>query len=235
MARGKLGIVGGMGPLASAEFVATIYRLNLGEREQEAPALLLDSDPSFPDRTEVIRGGRTEELGPPLAEIIRRLVDAGAERVVIACMTVHAALDLVPEALSRRVVSLVDVVVEEALADPRPRLLLATTGTRQARLFEGHRRFGELAPWLRFLGDSDQAALHEGLYRIKRLESPATLLPWIEALPARYGVEGFVFGCTELHLAYRLVAERTDGPWAPGRTIDPLASVARDLPRLLAG
>ena len=45
-----LGVLGGMGPLASAELVHTIYRLNVAEPEQGSPALLLRSDPSIPDR-----------------------------------------------------------------------------------------------------------------------------------------------------------------------------------------
>ena len=40
-----LGVVGGAGPLASAEFTKTIYEFSLGEREQEAPIVLLYSIP----------------------------------------------------------------------------------------------------------------------------------------------------------------------------------------------
>jgi len=234
MASGKLGIVGGMGPLASAELVGTIYRLNLPAREQEAPALILDSDPSFPDRTEAILAGRTEVLGPPLERAIRGLLDQGAQRIVIACMTVHAGLAQVPEALRRRVVSLVDLVVEEVLARPMPRLLLGTTGTRAARLFEQHPRWAEAAPWLLHLDEPDQAGLHERIYRIKRGEPPESSLVWLESLAAKYGARGLVFACTELHLLQRHLEGRSDGPWAPGHTIDPLTTVARDLPRLIS-
>ena len=48
-----LGVVGGMGPLASAEFVKTIYEYGLNRREQESPSVVLVSDPTFPDRTSV--------------------------------------------------------------------------------------------------------------------------------------------------------------------------------------
>ncbi|HEY0783486.1 MAG TPA: aspartate/glutamate racemase family protein, partial [Thermoanaerobaculia bacterium] len=58
----KLGILGGMGPLASAEFVHTLYRLHLNGPEQGAPACVLLSDPSFPDRTEAILRGESEDL-----------------------------------------------------------------------------------------------------------------------------------------------------------------------------
>ena len=54
-----LGVVGGMGPLASAEFVKTIYEHSLGEREQASPTVLMHSDPTFPDRTQLLPCGRT--------------------------------------------------------------------------------------------------------------------------------------------------------------------------------
>jgi aspartate racemase len=116
-----------------------------------------------------------------------------------------------------------------------PRLLLATTGTRAARLFERHPRWSELAPWLRLPDDWDQAALHEWLYRLKHGEPLAGSLGWLDTLPLKNGVEGFVLGCTELHLLQRLVEGRTDGPWAPGKTVDPLLTAARGLTRLLPG
>lgn len=56
-----LGVLGGMGPLASAEFVNTVYRLNMTEPEQQAPALVLRSDPSIPDRTAAILSGDTQD------------------------------------------------------------------------------------------------------------------------------------------------------------------------------
>ena len=55
----NLGILGGMGPLASAKFLSTVYRLNLVEPEQEAPNCILLSDPSFPNRTKAILAGNT--------------------------------------------------------------------------------------------------------------------------------------------------------------------------------
>ena len=46
-----LGILGGMGPLASAEFVRSVYELNVQTKEQASPVCVLYSDPTIPDRT----------------------------------------------------------------------------------------------------------------------------------------------------------------------------------------
>lgn len=228
--RKKLGILGGMGPLASAAFLNTIYRLNIVEPEQEAPLCLLTSDSTFPDRTTAILEGKTEPLVEQLTRALQDLLDLGADRIVIACVTVHHILPQVPEPLRKRVVSLLDLFADEILAAPRPRLLLATTGTRTARIFESHERWPEIAPWVIFLGESDQRELHDRLYRLKKGEPGDTCLAWLDTLPAKYGAEGFLFGCTELHLLQPLLGERA----GDGSIVDPLLTAARDVDKLLA-
>ena len=228
-----LGIVGGLGPLASAELLATIYRLEPPEREQDAPRCLLLSDPSFPDRTEAILRGETGELARRLADAVASLLAQGAERVVIACVTVHRVLPELPEELRRRVVSLVDLVVEELRADPRERLLLATTGSREGGVFSGHPRWGEVAALVRHLEPADQEELHGCLYRLKRGEPPEAAIPFVEELEARYRTEGLVFGCTELHLLQRPLAAR--GEPTDGRIVDPLMTVARRFQEIAEG
>jgi aspartate racemase len=49
--RNIIGILGGMGPVASAEFLKTIYEDQLDPDEQGAPIVMMYSDPTFPDRT----------------------------------------------------------------------------------------------------------------------------------------------------------------------------------------
>jgi aspartate racemase len=226
----KLGILGGMGPLASAELLSTLYRLNLVEPEQEAPNCILLSDPSFPDRTTAILAGDTGPLVSRLEAALAELLHQGADRIVIACVTIHHVLPQVSEPLRRRVASLLDLMVEEILAAPRLRLLLATTGTRRARLFESHPRWDEISRWVVLPNEDDQHALHEWIYGLKAGRPEDDCLAWMEGLPERYGVAGFLFGCTELHLLQRRIAAGTSRGWD---VIDPLWIAARDLRGLL--
>jgi aspartate racemase len=231
--RPLLGVVGGLGPLASAELLATLYRLDPPEREQEAPRCLLLSDPTFPDRTEAILRGETGELARRLGEAVASLLEQGAARVVVACVTIHRVLPELPQSLRRPVVSLVDLIVEELLADPRERLLLATTGSRRGAVFTAHPRWSAVAKDLRDLEPADQEALHDRLYRLKRGEPPEAAIPFVEELESRYGVRGLVFGCTELHLLQRPLAAR--GEATRGRVVDPLMTVARTFHEIVEG
>jgi len=226
----KLGILGGMGPLASAEFLATVYRLNLTEPEQDAPNCVLLSDPTFPDRTEAILAGATEELTSRLETALGELLRQGADRIVIACITIHHVLPKVSGPLRRKVISLLDLMVEGVLASPRPRLLLSTIGTRTARIFESHERWEEISRWMVCPGEDDQRALHDWIYALKAGQPEDDCLAWIEGLPERYGVEGLLFGCTEFHLLLRRMRARSSTGWD---VIDPLWIAARDLRTLL--
>lgn len=227
-----LGIVGGMGPLASAELVRTVYRLHVREPEQLAPGLVLYSDPSIPDRTEALAAGREDELAERLAVAVEAALAAGARRVVIACVTLHRVVPRLSDRLRGRVISLVDLALEAVIADPRPRLLLATDGTRSSGVFEAHPRWAEAAASLKTPEPGDQRALHDRLYRLKAQAPAEEVADWLDSLAAAYEVEGFVFGCTELHLLQPVV-ERRDAAWSAG-VVDPLRIVAERVPELLA-
>jgi aspartate racemase len=226
--RKRIGILGGMGPLASAEFLGTLYRSSITDREQDAPVCVMISDPTFPDRTERILSGDTGELVERLAAALAELTRMGADAIVIPCVTVHHVLDQIPPDLRSRVVSLIDLLADEMVAVPCRRLLLTTIGTRRARIFERHRSWRKIAHSIELLSDEDQETLHGLIYRLKRGERDEARLDWLAALPSRYGTAGCIFGCTELHLVHREVAARL----GKERILDPLLLAARKIPSL---
>ena len=218
-----LGVLGGMGPLASAEFMRTIYERYAGRREQEWPRVVLYSDPTFPDRTEHLLAGAERELLDRLVGALQRLLGFGASPVVVCCVTIHHLLPRVPEEVRRHVVSLLDVIFERVAEERARQLLLSTKGTRELRLFESHRRWAECADFFVLPSEADQESVHEIIYRVKMREDVRRLAPRVEELLAKYETDSFVVGCTETHLlAKHLAAAR------PGRfgCVDPLSIIA---------
>ncbi len=214
-----------MGPLASAEFLRTIYRLNAVEPEQAAPRCLMHSDPSIPDRTQSIRENRSGELVERLVPILDLLLDAGADSLVIACVTIHHVVPDLPARIRNRLVSLIDQLVAAAAATPGRLLLLATSGTRAARVIERHPGWPAVAPRVIYPSEPEQARLHGELYRLKRGGSVQPCRDWLDGLAAAHRAEGLIFGCTELHLLAEALRLRP----APWRAVDPLAAIARRL------
>lgn len=218
-----LGVVGGMGPLVSAEFLKTIYAIGQWTREQDAPRVIVYSDPTFPDRTELLLRGEEEPLALRLGGAIDRLLGAGATEVVIACVTIHRVLHRLPARLRAPVVSLIDRALAEVAGSDERHLLFCTTGTRRLRLFEDHPAWAVVRDRIVLPDDDDQAAIHQLIYRVKARQEDE-LMPSVRRLLAKYGVRSFVAGCTEFHLAAaRIAADAAGTPF-----IDPLTLIARD-------
>src|SRR5215216_6454872 len=107
---GILGILGGMGPVASAEFLKTIYEYSEGEREQDFPVVFVYSDPTFPDRTDAFLNGEEEVILRQLEKALQALVQMDASKIVICCMTIHHLLPRLSPNLAERIISLLDVI-----------------------------------------------------------------------------------------------------------------------------
>jgi aspartate racemase len=221
-----VGVLGGMGGLASAEFLRTIYETEVGEREQDGPVVMLYSDPTFPDRTEAFLAGREEVVLEPLLRAMERLRGSGASWVVMCCVTLHHLLPRLPPELGERVVSLLDVLMEE-LANARGRyLLVCSTGARQLGLFDRHPRWDEVRDRVILADPDDQRRIHHDLiYPVKRNAGMDGLVRLLDELIDRYAADGFLVGCSEVHVLARHYFATLD-PERRRACIDPLAAVA---------
>lgn len=225
--RELLGIVGGLGPLASAEFLKTIYECNLGEDEQHAPAVLMYSDPSFPDRTETFLRGEDDILLDRLIVALRRLCELRVSKVVICCITIHHVVPRLPPLLREKVVSLLDVIFASLARSRKKHLLVCTSGTRRMGIFERHEGWERAKDYLIWPDEDDQKTIHYDLiYRVKSNHDVDELMPLLESLLAKYEVDSFVAGCTEMHLLTKRFADFGDS--SRGRQcIDPLTIIAQ--------
>ena len=227
-----LGVLGGMGPLATAEFLRTLYEVNLTPVEQHMPRVILDCDPGLlPDRTKAIRASDSHGARR-LEQRLRGLCMAGAGPVVLACVTAHHFLTDIEPALRRRVISLTSVTAGELAARPGRFLVLATAGAREARVFERDPGWPAVASRVTWPGADDQERVHRLVYRMKQLQaSPSDEVTRLAGrLRDRYDCDGVLLGCTEFHLHARALTDSA----GPGGVLDPLRCVAAALPQYLA-
>lgn len=222
-----LGIVGGMGPLASAEFVRTVYEYGLGEREQLSPAVLLYSDPTFPDRTDAFMSGNDAPLLEKLVDVITRLDRLGAEKIVICCMTIHYLVPRLPEALRSKILSPLDEIFESLEQSPKESLLICSTGTRKLGLFENHAKWARLGGKILLPSETDQELIHRDLiYPMKLNPELSESFPVLDSVLKKYKVDSFIAGCSEIHmLAKAFRASKEYGPFYS--CVDPFMTIAR--------
>ena len=133
-----LGIIGGMGPLATAHYMKLLVEMTEAARDQDNPDLLVVSRPSIPDRTEFILGRSDADPAPEMIRAGQQLVEMGAEVIGIPCMTAHYFHDYLEDAIHAPIIHAVrETAAELAAAGVACAGILATEGTVRAEIFAG--------------------------------------------------------------------------------------------------
>ncbi len=137
MRRKVVGILGGMGPEATADLFSKIVRSTPARRDQDHLRVIVDSLPQIPDRTAAILG-QGESPGPVLRAAARRLESWGAEVIVIPCNTAHYYHGDIAAAVSVPVLHIMEQTAR-AITSAHPEVrkvgILASTGTLNAGLY----------------------------------------------------------------------------------------------------
>lgn len=111
---GLVGVLGGMGPLATIDFMQKVMAATKGTCDQEHVPLIVSSIPQIPDRTAAYRGSGPSPL-PALLACGERLVLAGAGLIVMPCNTAHLWFDGLQQALGVPMIHMVEAALQDAL------------------------------------------------------------------------------------------------------------------------
>ncbi|MFL0415316.1 amino acid racemase [uncultured Sphingomonas sp.] len=199
-----VGVLGGMGPAATIDFMAKVLRHSQGvaAREQDIVRLIVDSNPSLPDRNAAV-AGTGPSPAPGLAAMALGLERAGAQLLVMPCNAAHAFADAVINETPLPFLHLIEeTVAAVARAYPEARRIgvLAVNGAVQARLYERALEPRGLEPVVPT--NAERAAFMEGVWKIKAGDlafGRRALLTTAEQLIAR-GADVIIAGCTEVPL-----------------------------------
>ena len=205
MGKKTIGIIGGMGPLSTADLFEKIILHTRASCDQDHLRVLIDSNTNVPDRTEAILYGGADPV-PELTASARGLARQGAELLLIPCNTAHHLYDAVQASVSVPVLHMIRLTVQ-ALRERGVETagLLATDGTIQAgvyqRCFEGAgiRLLTPDEAGQRAVMDLAYQGVKAGRWDYDTVSARAAM----EAL-LRRGAETLILGCTELPLAMKL-------------------------------
>jgi aspartate racemase len=220
-----LGVLGGMGPLASAQFMLRFTLLTPADRDQDHIPAVLWSDPRIPDRTRGKMAGGDDPL-PWLLRGIAGLKQAGASAIAIPCNTAHGWYQEMAHAAGLPILHIVDAAAADLRRmgiGPGKIGLMGTAATLAMRLYQ---EILSGQGWECITPDDDQMARCVApaiaLVKANRVaDAYEPLAAVVNDLAAR-GATAVVLGCTEIPLGIQ--AGPRDGLHAPiVDTIDALA------------
>lgn len=205
MDRKIIGVIGGMGPLATVDLYRKIVEHTKADCDQAHVRTIIDSNTNIPDRTAALLAGG-ESPARELQSSARLLERAGAQVLVMPCHTAHCFYDEVQAAVQVPVLNMIDLTVRELKRRGIARAgLLATDGAVQSGIYQRH--FEGSGMELLLPDPEGQAALMGMIYAGVKAgcESydTAAVRTALDTLMER-GAQTLILGCTELPPAFEM-------------------------------
>lgn len=196
-----IGVIGGMGPAATVDFLARLVIAVGAARDNDHPHVLIDSNPHVPDRN-AARSGQGPSPGPALAAMARGLVAKGAEILAMPCNAAHGWADDVITATPARFVSMIDAAVAAVAAVGTRRVgIIAIGATLDAQLYHDRLAAAGIA-----VIECERQVVQPLINAIKAGDTGPTVRAAMAAEAARLvaaGAGAVIAACTEVPLVLR--------------------------------
>lgn len=212
MYRDVIGIVGGMGSYATANFFQRLLDAFPAEREWDRPRIIIDNRCTMPSRVRaILYGEKVDILVSELAESVRIMINAGATKIVLVCNTSHYFLpeiyNRVPEARGK-IIDIIEETVNKVIktSDEKEVALLASEGTIDSGIFS--RKFKEKGILVLVPADDGykkQRAIIESVKQHCVSEKEVKLL--VELISGA-GSNIVIIGCTEFPIVFKQIQQR---------------------------
>ena len=200
--RKVIGIIGGMGPMATADLFTKIIENTKAATDQEHLHVLIDNNTDIPDRTACIERG-SDDPQTLMIESAKRLEAMGADLLIIPCNTAHYYHAGVQAAVGIPVLNMLEITADYCQQNGITCAgLLATSGTIDAHIYEPYfeaRGMRLLTPTRR--GIENLMYLIYDEIKAGRNPHPERLYPEI-MLMEDDGAQAFLMACTELPLVF---------------------------------
>lgn len=230
-----LGILGGMGPLATVDFLTKLTRLTPAHCDQDHLPWITISQPGIPDRSAAIKAG-CNIPSLYLTKGVAWLAEQGVQLIAVPCNTSHFWFDLMQEVSPVPILHIADATIEELQRHKKQMgsmgaiAILATRGTMQAGIYS--KRLLATGFELAIISEDEQCVVDQIIHDVKcgEIEKSGVAMNALLLALAACGIDTAILGCTELPIAHAaLVDEELSGV----RTIDTsLALASASLRRL---
>lgn len=133
----SIGIMGGMGPLATADLFIKITTMTRADSDRDHVRVYIDSDCAIPDRTgAILHGG--EDPVPEMTKALRNLERCGADCVLMACNTAHYFLPRLQPLTELPILDMLSITAARCaeLYPGKRAAVLGTTGTLHTGIYD---------------------------------------------------------------------------------------------------
>lgn len=199
-----LGIIGGLGPIATAYFMELIIQMTDAKRDQDHLSMIVYNAPEIPDRTSYILGVSSRNPVWDMIEIGRKLAGQKVACISIPCVTAH----YFHEELSENIpVPIIHAIQETGLELRAGRIrsagIMATDGTIQSRIFQ--RELEEMGIEVFLPKREYQESVMELIYEEVKAGRPVDIEKFrrVSSHLREQGAQVIILGCTELSLIKR--------------------------------
>jgi len=202
-----VGVLGGMGPLATADLFTKIVQATPAAVDQDHLRIIIDNHPQIPSRVDFINGVGVNPL-PQMVESARLLEKAGVDFIVIPCNTAHYWFADIQAAVGVPMFNIITCAAEyvagQAGGVPERILLLARKVTLKTGLFQAEFKALGLELIVPEIDEQDLIEMAvEGVKAGEIAKSP--YLSGFSAMLDNYhqaGVTAILAGCTEIPLLF---------------------------------
>lgn len=196
-----LGILGGMGPMATVHFYEMLTSHTLAEKDSDHLNIIITSTADIPDRTDYIMGKSTVSPAPIMCEDAKKLENAGVSVIAIPCNTAHYFHSDIDSAVNVKVLN----IVEETALHVKKRGfkragILATVGTVKTGAYK--RELEKYNIECIEPDDEIQSLVTSVIYNHVKANKPGgdVIFKTVSEKMFSLGCDCLILGCTELPL-----------------------------------
>ena len=199
-----LGVIGGLGPIATAHFMELVIRMTEADTDQEHLDMILYNRPSIPDRTGYILDPTKPNPLPEMIRVGNALARQGAKLIAIPCMTAHYFHADLTRYIEAPIVHAIHETAVHLKKHGISRVgIMATDGTIRSRLFQQELEKHGITPLIP--GEEGQKCVMSVIYDDIKANRPAGMDKFELASNdlKDQGAQAIILGCTELSLVKR--------------------------------
>jgi aspartate racemase len=204
-----LGVLGGLGPLATVDFLSKVVDLTSASCDQDHFPWAVISLPHTPDRTMAILHGGESPL-PYLSSAVRRLNGQGVSAIAILCNTAHHWFDELQQHSQAPILHIADAAIA-ALSKCEPETevgILATRGTIFSGFYQRKLAAAGFKPLI--MDDVDQQGNVDECIRLVKAHQVAEAGEYLKRVldvGEKAGCRAFIMACTEIPVACNMLSD----------------------------